>query len=219
MEIEINKTQDGLRQGPTNNKFKILKDTDMASVLMRLFPDFTLPDKQAYLRINGRMALTQSGHRVQPDFIYAPLRLIVEVDGQNLRVGHYTNAKQCVDDIEKDEVYKNNGWKVIRIPAYIQLDKEMIEFFFGIKYDKPLYTMCREHGFLHSQIDLPANFCTLGLNRFYREMDGYPVNVRKQVLETLVQRIRQYENEGYSHEHARKMVIPDDFKYSKIMSI
>lgn len=209
-----NSELDGLRQGPTKSSDGQLNANDMASILMRLYPDFVLPQKQCYLRNNkGVVVRTKSGHKVQPDFILEDQKIIVEVDGQNYRVGHYTSAKTCIDDLEKDETYKELGWTVIRIPAYIQLDKVMIKFLFGLDYYEDLYPACHLHGFLHEQISLPADFCKLGLVRFYKEMDSWPKVVKDKILDTLKERIVRFQEQGYDYQSAKLMVVPDDFKY------
>lgn len=205
---------DGLRQGPTKATDVQLNANDMGSILMRLYPDFVLPQKQGYLRDNnGVLVRTKSGHMVQPDFVLENHKLLVEVDGQNYRVGHYTSAKTCIGDLEKDEIYKELGWKVVRIPAYIQLDRDMVKFLFGLDCYEDLYPACHQHGFLHEQISLPADFCSLGLDRFYKEMDSWPNAVKNKILDTLKQRIIRFQEQGYDYQSARLMVVPCDFKY------
>ena len=139
--------------------------------------------------------------------------IVVEVDGQNHRVGHYTNAKTCIHDLAKDRLYKDLGWTVVRIPAYVQLDKEMVKFYFGVDYCEDLYPACHLHGFLHDEIALPADFCHLGLERFYKEMDSLPNAVRNKILDTLKERIDGFQKDGYDSHSARLMVLPENFKY------
>ena len=212
-----NNELEGLRQGPANagkGKNQNLKANDMASVLMRLYPGFTLPETQSFLRDSqGLLATTKSGHTLQPDFILRNQKIIIEIDGQNNRICHYSKTKTCIDDLEKDETYKELGWTVIRIPAYIQLDKVMIKFLFGLDYDEDLYPACHLHGFLHEQISLPADFCKLGLVRFYKEMDSWPKVVKDKILDTLKERIVRFQEQGYDYQSAKLMVVPDDFKY------
>ena len=75
-----NNDLEGLRQGPTKSTTQQLKANDMASVLMRLFPNFTLPSTRGYIRDDkGNYALTESGHKVQPDFVLKNKKILVEV--------------------------------------------------------------------------------------------------------------------------------------------
>lgn len=209
-----NNELEGLRQGPANAKNQQLKANDMASVLMRLFPGYTLPETQSYLRDNrGLFVRTKSGHKIQPDFVLEKQKIIVEIDGLSNGICHYSRTKTCIDDLEKDETYKELGWKVVRIPAYIQLDKEMINFLFGVDYNEDLYPACHLHGFLHEQISLPADFCNLGLARFYKEMDSWPKAVKDKILDTLKERIVRFQEQGYDYQSAKLMVVPEDFKY------
>lgn len=210
-----NNELEGLRQGPTKNDGKPLKPNDMANVLMKLYPGFNLPQTQAFLKDNqGAIVKTKSGHRVQPDFVINDHNIIVEVDGQNHRIGHYTQTKICIDDMEKDEVYKKLGWTVIRIPAYVQLDQETINSLFGLDYCQELYPACHLHGFLHEEIALPADFCNLGLKRFYKEMEILPTTVREKILDTLKKRITRFQEQGYDYTSAKLMVVPENFKYN-----
>lgn len=214
MDTKANNEIEGLRQGPTKDKGQQLKPNHMASVLMKLFPDFCLPQKHSYLRDDKNLLVkTKSGHRVQPDFILLNQKIIVEVDGQSQNVGHYTKTKICIDDMEKDEVYEKLGWNVIRIPAYVQLDEETVKFYFGMDYREELYPACHLHGFLHDKIALPTDFCDLGLERFYKEMESLPVGVKSKILDTLRERVIRFQEKGYDYQTAKMLVVPENFKY------
>lgn len=205
---------DGLRQGPAKETNRPLQSNEMACILMKLFPDYVLPKSQCHLKDNqGNVVKTKSGHGAQPDFVLDNRNILIEVDGQNRWNGHYTCAKTCIEDLEKDETYRKYGWTVVRIPAYVQLDKEMVKFYFGVDYCEDLYPACHLHGFLHDGISLPADFCHLGLERFYKEMDSLPNAVRNKILDTLKERIDGFQKGGYDSHSARLMVLPENFKY------
>lgn len=202
---------DGLRECPA--KDKPLENNHVESVLRRLYPhdcNWIHNGNKSLRDSENRTVKTRSGHQVKPDFINEKLKIIIEIDGAGgHNFAHYSSAEQCVKDIEKDELYKELGYKVIRIPMYVQLDSEMIEYYFGIKYEQDLYEACHEHGFLHSDILLPANFCQLGLERFRREYEQLPMNVQNKIAQSLQDRIQMFvDKNNYEYNVAKSIVIP-----------
>ena len=148
------------------------------------------------------------------DFRNDELKIIIEIDGAGGRFAkHFCDPEQCEKDIEKMELYRRLGYKAVFIPMYIQLDEEMIKYYFDIDYNEKLYPAADCHGFLHPDIALPASFCPAGIRRFKREMDGIPRNVRKKVVDTLRTRIQQYIDEGYEPEDAKRKVILPSLDY------
>lgn len=118
----------------------------------------------------------------RPDIRCEYLNLVVEFDGD----AHYK-------DIEKDQYLISLGYKVVRIPFWVQLSKVNIEYYFNVKVDNG----CEEHksGFNSLNSDkvnllnpnTPANFCTLGLKRFIDEYEVLPKNTQNEIIETLKQ--------------------------------
>ena len=203
---------DGLREHP--KKGEDLQDNHMMSVLRRLYPDREWIYNEYMYDDAGKVVKTTVGRRVRPDFICKELKLVIEIDGDNtIRRGHYSTAKEVLNDQEKDEYYQAMGYKIVRIPMYVQLDQEMVKHYFGIDYEKDLYPACHMHGFSHPQILLPADFCEIGVNRFEKELDQLPDGVRKVIIGTLKDRIRKFKQEGYDEEQAVSMVLPSKLRY------
>ena len=73
--------------------------------------------------------------RLRPDCRSESLKLIIEFDG----LQHYTNPSVIVDDRVKTKVYEDGGYKVVRIPYFIQLTNEVVEIMFGVKVQEPLF--------------------------------------------------------------------------------
>jgi very-short-patch-repair endonuclease len=203
---------DGLREHP--NKGEKLQDNHMMSILQRLYPNREWIYNE-YLRDDtGKIVKTKVGKRVRPDFINKELKLVIEIDGDNtIRRGHYSTAEEVLNDQEKDECYQRMGYRVVRIPMYVQLDQKMVKQYFGIDYEKDLYPTCHMHGFAHPLILLPADFCELGVERFEKEMAQLPDSVRKEIIGTLKGRIRQFREKGYDDEQAVSMVLPSRLRY------
>ena len=114
----------------------------------------------------------------RPDYRNEKLKLIVEFDG----IRHFTNPTTIVRDIKKDTIYKEMGYKVVRIPYFIQLNKIMINHYFNLKVD---YDISFKQGFINNDIILPAEYCGLGVNRFKEIMKNIPSIIYKEILLSL----------------------------------
>jgi hypothetical protein len=126
------------------------------------------------------------------------------------------NTGKAQEDLDKIAIYSKFDYKVIGIPPYIQLDEVMIDYYFGIKYTEKLYPAASEHGFAHPQISLPASFCKLGADRFNRDMETIPQSVRDKIIQTLKDRIKGFEKDGFSKEDAiAKVLLPSMWHYVK----
>jgi len=94
--------------------------------------------------------------------------LIVEFDGYQ----HYTKAQEVLKDVTKDLIYKGLGYKVIRLPYFIQIRKEIVDHFFcqGFPYDNSYL-----HGFIDPKVTLPSDFCELGMMKFLKDMKRFNI--------------------------------------------
>ena len=203
---------DGLREHP--NKGEELQNNHMMSILQRLYPDQEWIYNEYLRGEDGKVVKTRTSKRLRPDFLCKTLKLIVEIDGDSARnKGHYSKTETVVNDQVKDESYRELGYKVVRIPMYVQLDQTMVKHYFGLDYKEPLYLACHMHGFAHPDVTLPADFCELGVERFEREMAELPESVRDMIISTLKDRIMSYEQDGYGKDNAIAMVVPTRLRY------
>lgn len=110
--------------------------------------------------------LKESNIRGRYDYIFYKEKLIVEFDGYR----HFSSAKQIMSDKCKNEIASNLGFKLIRIPYFVQLDREVIEFYFkDILSNKQTFNNY-PHGFIDPKAMLPADFCELGQKEFIKFM-------------------------------------------------
>src|SRR6516165_5637003 len=65
--------------------------------------------------------------RFQPDFRSERHRLIVEFDGDD----HYRSARRILGDRERDAVFSDAGYRVVRVPYFVQLTRMVIGRLFG----------------------------------------------------------------------------------------
>ena len=116
---------------------------------------------------------------------------VVEFDGDE----HYRNTLKIKADREKDVIAREHSFRVVRIPYWVQLTSETLKYYFNldaeIRQDFP-------HGFISTKI-FPASFCPLGIQRFERELQALPMQVRQAVVKSLHDR---------SIEHGQKYVVP-----------
>lgn len=106
--------------------------------------------------------LKESNIKGRYDYIFYKDKLIVEFDGYR----HFNSSKQILSDKNKNKIAEELKFKLIRIPYFVQLDSEVIEYFFGsIISNKEIFNNF-PHGFIDPKAMLPADFCELGQNEF-----------------------------------------------------
>lgn len=114
--------------------------------------------------------------RIRPGCRSESLRLIVELDD----VRHYQDPAVIQRDEEVSTIYESMGYKVVRIPYFIQLTNSAVETLFGVRVKTPLFDpscpSLRGPG-----KGAPARLCPAGIARmaadFRRFPDQYAVNV------------------------------------------
>jgi very-short-patch-repair endonuclease len=111
--------------------------------------------------------------RYRVDYYCSKLNLVVEFDGH----GHYTNPPTILNDYIKENLLEKEGIKIIRFPYFVQMCSEVIKKEFGIDIDvKQVYN----HGFIDKKVILPATFCSLGIERFKKDLEKF-FYIRKEI--------------------------------------
>lgn len=108
-------------------------------------------------------------YRSRPDYRSEKLKLIIEFDG----LQHYTKP----DIIEKDylltELYEKLGYKVVRIPYFIQLTNKAVKNLFGIDVSEKLFD--EKYPSLGIKgLNTPAYLCPAGVKRMAEEFKKFP---------------------------------------------
>ena len=205
---------DGLREVAVNSDGSP-KDNDLGYVLERIFPNKDWIHNKIVKDASGNNITIPGQTSMRPDFRCDDLHLIVELDGAGGRFPqHFTNDEKAKKDQAKVEALENAGYKVVSIPPYVQMDVDMIEFYFGNQAQKEenLYSVVSEHGFLHPQITLPAAYSELGLKRFENDMRNLPIKVRRKIIDSLWVRINEFA-EKLPLDEAKKKVLPERLFY------
>lgn len=116
-------------------------------------------------------------YRIRPDYRCEELKLIVEFDG----IQHYQNPDSIIKDRDNQNVYESYGYKVVRIPYFIQLTNEAVRTLFEIRIDGPLFPDSVPSMGPKGR-NTPAYCCPAGIKRmaedFARFPQQYDVNMR-----------------------------------------
>lgn len=75
------------------------------------------------------------GKRIRPDYRCERLKLIIEFDG----VHHYQIPDRIKADIYNQRIYEEHGYKVVRIPYFIQLSNETVRQMFDREVKEQLF--------------------------------------------------------------------------------
>ena len=117
-------------------------------------------------------------HKFRPDLLFPSLNLVVEFDGFR----HYSEPKVILKDNEKTEVLIAEGFKVVRIPYFVQLSKEVLNHLFDVELEE--YTQTYPHGFVDNKAMLPAAYCGMGVTRFMEDLEKFYF-LKDEILQTL----------------------------------
>jgi very-short-patch-repair endonuclease len=109
------------------------------------------------------------GRRFRPDYHSEAHKLVVEFDGDQ----HYRSSRVILGDVERDAFFTANGFRVIRIPYFVQLSRAVITHLFGDIADTRDDFLDFPHGFIASTVVMPADFCELGIVRFEDDLERF----------------------------------------------
>ncbi len=173
---KISKTKKKKTKMKKEQKEKIyLTEENLKGVLAVLFPAVV------FIRDKG-FDDGKEKYLFRPDYCNHELKLIVEFDGYN----HYSNSKRIIADIKKNEIFKNSGYKTIRIPYFVQISARTIKHFFNLDVE---YRQVFPHGFIDDQAMLPADFCSLGVEQFKKDLTTLPEDVTEEIKKSLKKKI------------------------------
>ena len=109
----------------------------------------------------------------RPDYRNEELKLIIEVDG----LPHYQSPAQIRVDEGNTEFYQQHGYKVVRIPYFIQLSQIVVKELFDVDvavalFDDDVPSM----GPLGR--NTPTFLCPAGIRRMARDFTRFPAQYR-----------------------------------------
>lgn len=145
-----------------------LHRTGLDRYLQVIFPNISdwILDKSIQ-KLNGEKC------RYRPDYRSETLKIIVEFDG----LQHYNNPQKIIEDEEKTCRYEADGYKVIRIPYFIQLTQNAVYELFEVKVKEKLFNPSIPSLYVEGK-NTPAFLCPLGIKRMAQEFVRFPEQCR-----------------------------------------
>lgn len=141
-----------------------LHRTGLEDYLNVIFPKINdwIHDK-ALGEVNGKV------YRSRPDYRSEELKLIIEFDG----LQHYTKPDIIEKDFRLTDVYINLGYKVVRIPYFIQLTNKAVKTLFGVDVSEELFDE-KISSLGINGLNTPAYLCPAGVKRMAEEFKKFP---------------------------------------------
>lgn len=124
-----------------------------------------------------------SGIKSRPDYRFETIKLIVEFDGYR----HYQNTAVILSDYQKDKIYSAMGYRIFRLPYFIQMTSKIISQLFNQTIP---YNQTYPHGFIDEQALLPADFCELGIQRFLSDLNTFE-DYKSEIIDSLQRKITE----------------------------
>ncbi len=155
---------DAMAQKAGIDKDTGLHRTGLEDYLKVIFPktDDWLHDK-ALGKVDGTM------YRCRPDYRSEELKLIIEFDG----LPHYTNPDIIEKDLKNSALYSNFGYKVVRIPYFIQLTNKTVKTLFDVEVTEELFDGSIPSLGIQGR-NTPAYLCPSGIKRMAIEFKTFP---------------------------------------------
>jgi hypothetical protein len=154
-----------------------LTEKSLKDLLKQLYPNEDF--------IHDKAVPNSKNKRRRPDYRSDNLMLIVEFDGAS----HYQSTSRILADKAKDEDYTSLGYKVVRIPYFIQPNTYTLEVLFGVGIG---YEEQYPQGFIDKKAVLPSDFCYKGIKRFEEDLDRFPL-IKYEIVKSLRDKIATLE--------------------------
>ena len=86
---------------------------------------------------------------------------------------HYQRPETVKKDLENQAIYEKYGYKVVRIPYFIQLTQAVVKELFGVEVNEPLFSPDIPSMSAQDK-NTPAYCCPAGLKRMAEELKRFP---------------------------------------------
>lgn len=149
-----------------------LTEEKLKNFLVILFPTNTFEHNKQ---------VPNSGMKTRPDFRCDELKLIVEFDGDK----HYCEASKIISEENKNNHYARMGYKIVRIPYFVQISTEVIKCLFNLNFN---CDQKYDHGFISENVIMPCDYCELGIQKFKNDLKRFHF-IRKDIVRSLNSKI------------------------------
>jgi hypothetical protein len=165
-----------------------LTEQRLGLVLEQLFPQNTfIHDK----------TVPNSETRRRPDYRCDELMLIIEFDGDK----HYKEVAKIKNEQQKDRTYSEMGYRVVRIPYFVQISTNTIQYFFEMNYT---WEQTYSHGFISENVVMPCDYCELGIQKFINDLNRFDF-IRHDIIQSLRNKIEIFRD--------NELVLPNSIEY------
>ncbi len=145
------------------------KDTGVCRTGLDEYLSVIFPNTHDWIHDKGGVELDGKKLGTRPDYRSESLKMIVEFDG----LPHYTNPDVILKDLQNTENYEKSGYKVVRIPYFIQLSKDAVKELFSVDLDQELFDDSIPSLGLKGR-NTPAYLCHEGVKRMAKEFLRFP---------------------------------------------
>jgi len=145
------------------------KDTGLHRTGLEDYLQVIFPQVDDWLHDRALGIVDGVNHRSRPDYRSEKFKLIIEFDG----LQHYTKPDIIEKDVKNTERYKNIGYKVVRIPYFIQLSNKAVKTLFDVNVSEELFDDAISSLGIKGQ-NTPAYLCPAGLKRMAEEFKKFP---------------------------------------------
>lgn len=150
-------------------KAGIDKDTGLHRTGLDEYLKVIFPNVEDWIHDKTLGKINDITYKSRPDYRSETLKLIIEFDG----LQHYTKPDIIEKDIRLTKVYEDLGYKVVRIPYFIQLSNNAVKKLFGIDVKEFLFDESIPSLGYKGQ-NTPAYLCPAGLARMVKEFRDFP---------------------------------------------
>lgn len=151
------------------DKAGVDKDTGVCRTGLDEYLAVIFPNTHDWIHDKGGVELDGKKLGTRPDYRSESLKMIIEFDG----LPHYTNPDVILKDIQNTKNYEKAGYKVVRIPYFIQLSKDAVKELFDVDLDQELFDESIPSLGLKGR-NTPAYLCHEGVKRMAREFLRFP---------------------------------------------
>jgi hypothetical protein len=145
------------------------KDTGLHRTGLKDYLKVIFPKTRDWLHDKALGEVNGKPYRSRPDYRSEQLKIIVEFDG----LPHYTKPDIIEKDYRLTELYTQLGYKVVRIPYFIQLTNKAVKTLFGVDVNEALFDETIPSLGIRG-LNTPAYLCPAGLKRMAAEFKKIP---------------------------------------------
>lgn len=149
------------------------KDTGVCWTGLDEYLSVIFPDTNDWIHDKGGVELDGKKLGTRPDYRSESLKMIVEFDG----LPHYINPDVILKDLQNTENYEKAGYRVVRIPYFIQLSKDAVKEFFCVDIDQELFDDSIPSLGLKGR-NTPAYLCHEGVKRMAKVSLDFPISMK-----------------------------------------